>query len=125
MIEVLCDHSKIQQYVNKKGEVLFECCATCGLPPDTPVLAGYPGELEAWWDWKAMKKKEIDACRPNINRIQERKADLREEAKLLTELLAFEAELGDEPSGLMDELIKVNAQRTAMHYDQHFILGGM
>jgi hypothetical protein len=118
--EVLCDHSKIAKYRNKKGQVIFACCATCGLPPDTPPLVGYPGELEAWWEYKPMKKEEIDACRPNINHIQETKVLLRENANLLIELLALEAELGDEPSGLMEELIMVNAQRRAMHYDQPF-----
>lgn len=117
--EVLCDHSQITQFHNKKGVLIFECCSTCGLDPTTPPLVCYPGELLPWWDRKPTSKKLIDANRPGINRWHDYRSHLREQINLIAELLLWEDEMGEErdPALVAEyEALVEERQRTSVQW---------
>lgn len=123
MIYTLCGHEDIVTMELKSGYVLA-FCANCHLSDSMPPLtASGPDELLPWWDHKPAAKEEIDACRPGVNRWQERRQYVREEIKLIRDLLQWEDEIGEpHDPALLRELcdLLTEQQRTGIQWPTSF-----
>lgn len=115
-VHTLCDHTEIsaRTFTFQGEEYTFEQCATCGLSPDTPpITASGPGELEPWWEWKPISGAKINRDRPGINRVQTSRTEARDQVKLLEQLVAWEAELGETPDPALAEELEAAREHRA------------